>query len=674
MKSVKKIIAVALAFAIALSASVVAFAEGENVVEKIHFESINDDELAMNELSQNGDGKIAIAYQGSTNYSIVIPDNCDAVLQNAVGVLQDALKNITGADFNFVNHSNADFSKPNIIISVIDSEGKIDDADSQGFNIKIDSSGVSIFGFTSQGVSNGIYSFIENQLGCIFLTPEDTYYPSQPTVFLEMCDESSKPATLWRDVYAYETVQDNWASKLRLNGVKFKTQSIENPAEGLQYNGWGTWCHNCYQYLSPDDYYDEHPEYFSYIEKTGKRVTEYEGRPAYLCLSNPEVYNIVEKSLAKMIAENPDQMYWDFSGNDNPALAGCECENCKKADQDAGGTGMGTLLPFLNKLARAFPDKYISTLAYLHTLKAPTSIKAESNVVIKLCSMPGDQSSSYLDGANANANQFKEQVEEWSKITDKIVVWDYVVNFSHLLMPFPNFAVQQKNQRFYEDNGIIGIFHQASREKGGELACLRAYVLSHLMWEGSQMDVAKCVSKYISAYFGNASPKVIEYMNMCADNLVESKNWLGLYDGLMSHYNGYLSPDNVKAYYEVLNTAKEIVKGDTIMESRLEEIELPIAYATVLMPEISKTERNEALETVNRLCKNRQITMVCEWDSLESFNQNSLKNIVKGEKREIYKVQRAIIIATASVIGAGIAVTILITIIKKIKRKKSNKV
>ena len=146
-------------------------------------------------------------------------------------------------------------------------------------------------------------------------------------------------------------------------------------------------------------------------------------------------------------------------------------------------------------------------------------MKAEPNVVIKLCSMPGDQASAYLDGANANSAEFKAQVEEWSKITDKIVVWDYVVNFAHLLMPFPNFAVQAKNQQFYEENKIIGVFHQASREKGGEFASLRAYVLSRLMWEGSKTDVAGCVSKYVAAYYGAAAPKIIEYMNLCASEL-----------------------------------------------------------------------------------------------------------------------------------------------------------
>ena len=320
---------------------------------------------------------------------------------------------------------------------------------------------------------------------------------------------------------------------------------------------------------------------------------------------------------------------------------------------------MGTLLPFLNKLAKAFPDKYISTLAYLHTLKAPKNMKAEPNVVIKLCSMPGDQASAYLDGANANSAEFKAQVEEWSKITDKIVVWDYVVNFAHLLMPFPNFAVQAKNQQFYEENNIIGVFHQASREKGGEFACLRSYVLSRLMWEGSKTDVAGCVSKYVAAYYGAAAPKIIEYMNLCASELCKSHKKLGLYDGLMPHYSGYLSEENIERYRKLISEAKEAVAGDAELESRVEAVELSVEYAAVLLPEISDSERQNVLSKVNELCEKQGVTMVCEWDSLENFNKTTLESTVSGAKKDIKKRRTvggsiaggAALVATA---GAGL--------------------
>lgn len=665
----KRIIALLLALIMILSTNVVAFAN-DNVVEKIKLEVFDKSQLEMTELSKNDKNKICIVDNQESDFAIVVQDKCINSLNEAVEVLQNSIEKISGVKLPILSQDKADLSKKNFYIGNVDN-ALIDKKDNleDGFCLNINDKGVFICGNNDAGTRNGVYSFIENKLGCMFLTPDDTYFPHQTSIYLEKCDEKNKPATLWRDVYAYETVQNNWAAKLKLNGINVESKSAENPAEDLQYEGWGSWCHNCYDYLSPDDYYDTHPEYFS--EKDGKRVTTYEDRDAYLCLSNPKVYEIVEKALAEKIAQNPDKLYWDFSGNDNYALAGCECEKCKAMDEKAGGTGMGTLLPFLNKLAKAFPDKYISTLAYLHTLKAPTGIKAEPNVVIKLCSMPGDQASSYLNGKTDGSNQFKEQIEQWSKITDKIVVWDYVVNFAHLLMPFPNFAVQQQNQKFYEENGIIGIFHQASREKGGEMANMRAYVLAQLMWNGSDFDVAKCVSKYVTAYFGDAAPSVIEYLNLCADELVKSNKPLGLYDGLMPHYEGYLSPENIDIYTTLLERAKKLAGDNKIILNRLEEIELPITYANLILPKMEKYHREELLSKLNRLCKNRDITMVCEWDSLENFINNSLNGIVKGELKEINKTRNTVCGVAGGIVGAGALITTIVFVIKKRKNRKN---
>ena len=622
----------------------------------------------MNSLSEKSSNKLIVFDNGKTEFSIVLPQDCSKALREAAETLQNVFERMTGTAMPIISESQADPTAHNFCIdSALGTERPNGDI-SDGYRIVIGDTDISICGATQAGSRNGVYGFIEDFLGCMFLTPDDTFIPENKTVCLEKTDRVFKPATSWRDVYAYETVQNNWAAKLRLNGIDVESDNPELSIEELQYEGWGTWCHDCYDYLSPDDYFAEHPEYFS--EKDGVRVTSYDNREAYLCLSNPEVFEIVKNSLAKKIEENPDVMYWDFSGNDNPSLAGCQCEACKAADKAAGGTGMGTLLPFLNKLAKAFPDKYISTLAYLHTLKAPKNIRAEPNVVIKLCSMPGDQASSYLDGANANSAEFKAQVEEWSKITDKIVVWDYVVNFAHLLMPFPNFAVQAKNQQFYEENNIIGVFHQASREKGGEFACLRSYVLSRLMWEGSGADVAECVSKYVAAYYGEAAPKVIEYMNLCASELCASGKKLGLYDGLMPHYSGYLSENNVKKYKELISEAKAAVAGNSELESRIEAIELSVEYAAVLLPEISDAERKAALAKINELCEKHGITMVCEWNSLENFNKTDLEATIAGEKKDIKKPY---IIGTSVAGAAALAAAAGTVVYKIIKKKKHGK-
>lgn len=603
--------------------------------KNIEFKKLSENDIAMNELSQNGLNKIPFCVDGKSDFQIVIKDNIDKTLYNSVKELKDVIYKMTSYDILIVNEN--EFDKNNhhyISIDTALNNSNLDEKEVlDGYKTVINDEGITILGSSQEASRNGVYGFIEDVLGCIFLTYEDTFIPTQKTIYLEKMDKISKPAMQWRDVYAFETVQGDWSAKIRLNGID--VSKTDGKCENGQYTSWGTWCHDCFDFLSPDEYFSTHPEYFS--EFLGKRYKKFMNIDSYLCLTNPDVYDIVEKNLGKAISRKPNTKYWDFSGNDNPHIKGCGCANCQKADIEAGGTGMGSLLPFLNKLAKAYPDKYISTLAYTHTLKAPKNIKAEPNVVIKLCSMPGDQASSYLYGENKNSKQFKDQVEEWSKVASNIVVWDYVVDFKNLLLPFPNFGVQVENQKFYEENNVSGIFHQASREKNSEFASLRAYVLSRLMWEGSSMDLEKCVSRYIKAYFGDAAPMVIDYMNISSKALYDSNNDLGLYDELVHHKNDYLSKENIAKYNSLLNDAKLAVKGQKVYEDRLDVIELPIVYANLVQPNISKTQRQEFLTKFKLLCGKNGITRATEWDTLESFYDNGLNKKINKQKLEVAK-------------------------------------
>ena len=50
------------------------------------------------------------------------------------------------------------------------------------------------------------------------------------------------------------------------------------------------------------------------------------------------------------------------------------------------------MIQFVNRIAREFPDKQISTLAYQYTRKAPKTFIPEPNVLITLCSIECDRS------------------------------------------------------------------------------------------------------------------------------------------------------------------------------------------------------------------------------------------------------------------------------------------
>ena len=654
---------------------------------KIQFKPVTD----MNSmyLEQDGLNKMYFVSLGITEFVVLLPEFGDVTLKRSVDTLIKTVHDMSGATLTITNTLAGE--KYIYITYTMDSEESIIKDD--GFIIDISDKIIGIRANNYDGMRNGVYHFIEEYLGAMFITPDETFIPHHDNIYLTKGKQVFNPAASWRDVYSIETINNHWAAKLKLNAINITKTDEEIIAEriasgkdvndenrhrhlieGRQYNGYGTWCHSFYEFLSPEDYFETHPEYFSMYN--GKRIHELVDRggakrQAHLCLSNPEVYDIVERELAKKIEEHPEIKYWDFSINDTYDVPGCGCKECKKLDKAAGGTGMGTLLPFVNKLAKRFPDKYISTLAYLHTLKAPKNIKAEENVVIKLCAMPGDQGTSYYNPGNYNAQVFHNSVEEWSKVADHIVIWDYVVDFANLLMPFPNFAVQLENQRFYEENNVDGIFHQASREVGGELGYLRSYVLSKLMWAGSNLDFAKEVSRFVMAYYGDAASDVLDYLNSLQANLSESTSNLGLYDQITPHLKGYLSHENITRYEKIINSAKLRVKSSPKYLKRVEELELNVLYAKMMLPKISETERKAVKSRVTELANDKGITMSQEWQTLTDFNKN-LDGLVRDIKIEANKP----VYIALGVLGGVIAITVILAIILIINnhnREKKNK-
>ena len=608
--------------------------------------------------------QLVLAAGAGTDYRIVYPAQ-SAKLKSAAQTLADALTEMTGASFACIPDSEGEAAKEIVIGSTNRPSPEIDPAlGTDAYRIVTQNGKLFIRGTSELSTAYGVYGFMEDDLGCVFINGSEAFVPHSATVKLAPLDRTETPAMQWRNVYAYETKQqDGWYEKLRLNGIEADPTDAEDCVN--EYAGWGTWCHSYLSFVDPDEYFDEHPEYFAMKDGQRIKTDTTTGLETQLCLSNPEVLEIVKEKMAQRMAENPDQKYWDFSVMDNWNMAGCECEQCRALDE-AAGSGMGSLLPFINELAKAFPDKIISTLAYFHTINPPTNgIKAEENVVIKLCSMPGDQGSSYLQGATDGAKQFQQLVQNWHSVCDKIIIWDYVVDFEHLLLPFPNFAVQQDNQKFYEENGVIGVFHQASREKGDEFAEMRAWVLSQLMWKGSKADVNSLLGKYIAAAYGDAAPEIAEYVNALAANFHEEQAPLGLYDNPQVHKNGYLSKKNIAAYQEIFARAEEKVATNPVVLARVRKAKMPVLYAKMTETSTDKSGKLAAAEEFYRLCEENGVTRIDETKTTLADFQAQFPAMIAQMNARLIGIPVGV---TAGVLLVAAAVAMIVTLRKRARR------
>lgn len=631
----------------------------------LNFRSLQSEKLAAPKA-----GGLTLAENGESAYVIVYPENAGERLLSAMDFFRRTFETISGASLPV--HTDAEpASEHEIVIGLTTRTPEVVknvDLGTDGYIVKTQDSRLIIAGAEDAGTINGVYGFLEDTLGCMWLAQDADFIPTSSTVCIAPEDKTKKPAMQWRNIYSYEVTQNGWFEKLRLNGLEYADDRSGESKDGTnRYAQWGTWCHSYLSFVPVDKYYDEHPEYFAL--KNGKRVAHDDKNDldTQLCLTNPDVYEIVRDEMKRRMDENPDKLYWDFSVMDSWSIKGCECDNCRRLDK-AAGSGMGSLLPFINKLAREFPDRYISTLAYYHTLKAPVGITAEPNVVIKLCSMAGDQASSYAEGGTAGAKEFQKLVHDWQAVCSNITVWDYVVNFSNLLLPFPNFSVQQDNQRFYEENNVTGVFHQASREESDEFADLRAYLLSHLLWDGSALDVQELAGRYLSAFYGPAAEQLAEYMGLSSKKLYESQIDLGLFDNLTKHKKGYLSTEAIAQYRELFEKAETACAGEEPFLSRVKEAKIPILYAKVMEESTDMPGKEAAAAELFPLARGVGITRFSETGNLTDAFEKNFSSIQWEIKKRIQIIPIAAV--AGSLAGAGIVCAVTAVVIKKVKKKK----
>lgn len=656
--------------------------EGSALAKQFEF---YDEEAFASEMATGGENKILFADKAESGFSEIIypeglfeeteEDRNKAELKSAVDYLCNTLKTITGADFYIKSSGDDTDNEKGVYLSIDDECG----AEKGGYRLVVSDQGIYISAVSEEGLTAGIYSFLEDELGCMFVSPEYDYIPSLTTVYLEKKDKTFAPSIKWRYVYADEAdIQSDengeklygnyWYSKLRLNGAGT--------------NDWYAWVHTSFNYISPEEYFDEHPEYFSLYN--GKRTYQQGPVSGQLCWTNEDVYRIISQKVLQEMRDNPDIHIWDVSQMDTweSRGVGCQCDKCKEIDEREGSQ-IGSILTFINRLAqdvkKEFPDNYISTLAYNYSDEPPRYLRPADNVIIKLCLMPGDCASSYADPKSKKADEAHGLIEAWGKVAEHIVIWDYNIDFHNYMMPFPILDYLEENNDFYVENNVYGIFHQMSADKGGDFSLINSYIFAKLMWD-KDTDVSAVFNKYLSVYYKAAAPYIAEYYEKLTENLAKSGDELYIYAKPYNYICSYLSPSALDDYLEIFDKAEQAVAGDEELLSRVELAEKGVLFAKAAQFSADMKGRSEALEKFVAICEKNGIDSLIEGEQ----NGDELAIFYKDTNAQI-KAMPAIIIAmiigsaliSAALAAAGMSIYCKIKLgtfnIKALFKKKADK-
>jgi hypothetical protein len=455
-----------------------------------------------------------------------------------------------------------------------------------------------IAGATDRGTLNGVFEFFSQYMGVRWLAPGVTLTPPKGYVMHEI-GHRFVPAFAFREVGYHHLWPDTGVEYRRAH--HFPPEILDGPFGG----------HTFYQLLPPDQYFEQHPEYYAEIK--GRRVayrgawadeavrSAQPGQAGQLCCGNPATADAVLASLLELIkadpatadpallarrnavCPHPDKKVWSVSQMD--WLRPCQCALCREIDEREGSP-MGSLLTLVNRVAegaeQAFPDAgyKIHTFAYQYSRKPPKTLRARANVIVQVCSIECDFARP-LDDRNSPINAaFVQDLDGWSRSAEHLYIWDYVANFTSGLRPHPNLHVLQSNIRLFDQYGVEGVYEQAVELPAwpsSDCDALRSYLLSEFLWDPDfSYDEAR--STFLREYYGPAAALLGQYLDLMADAVVAKGVYLGCF--AEPYWWDY---DLVTKAEELFQQALAAKLSDTERQ-RVEQARLPVQYAALVCP------------------------------------------------------------------------------------------
>ncbi len=532
----------------------------------------------------HGAEPLLLSKNSRTDYTIVVGDAATPVEQTAARELKEHLDSVTGAGFIVVTESEADATKPQLVVGnskrmkellpALDVTKIKDD----GIVIKSAGQNIVFVGHPRRGTLYAVNTFLEDVVGIRWWTSTESFIPKRPTLEIPEQNVEYAPKLIYREAYYRDAFDGVFASRMKCNGNMVRT----TPEYGGHYK-FQHFVHSFFPLLPPEKYFKDHPEWYSEID--GKRKHEH----AQLCLTNDAMRAELTKNALEGLRKNPDAGFISISQND--WYGSCTCDPCKAVD-DEEGSQAGTLIRFVNKVAeeieKEFPDVWVETLAYQYTRKPPKLVKPRKNVVIRLCTIE----CSFVQPLESGEQNkpLREDMQGWSKIADNLFVWDYTVNFSAYMLPHPNHRVLASNVRFFVDNNTIGLFAQGdSFCTAGDFARLKTWVLSRLMWNPS-LDENKLFHEFVTGYYGpDAAPIIEEYRKLILDEAEKSGVYLKCF---MNTTSDWLDSDTLSKAVALMDKAVAAAKDDTV-RNRIRRDRLPIDL--VFMKEYHSLKRQAAL-------------------------------------------------------------------------------
>lgn len=504
--------------------------------------------------SRKPSGPVQLVVDGETTYTISIPEEPSDGELRAAEFLRDHILKITGCEIPMVC-TNEQGEENSVIITQSEEMVKGD-----AFSIQTQGSNLIIQGGNARGCVYGVGEVLEKFLGVRYYSPQYVVIPETKNVILPEINIQDASSNTYRNVNGQFTADPDYRDFNRLHTI-----------DDMFARGY--YVHTFHRLIPWQEYFAQNPEYFAFMN--GKRIID------QLCLSNPEVFDLVVEKLGKEMALQPEKQVWSVSQDDN--FSYCQCEDCSKVIAEEGSPA-GPIIHFVNRVADTFPDKVISTLAYQYSRQAPVKTRPRDNVQVMLCTIELNRSQPIA--TDPSSVSFLKDLEDWGKITNHIYLWDYTVDFAHQTSPFPNLHILQPNIQLFVNNNVSEHFQQTNTGVGHEFSELKAWLISKLLWNPNA-DVEAIIEEFTDGFYGPAGKWIRKYIYALEREIKKTGEWLDIYGPPTNYQHTFLSAALIEEYNGYFDRAEKAVAKDPEYLLHVQTARMPLQYA---MMEIGKND------------------------------------------------------------------------------------
>ena len=436
----------------------------------------------------------------------MVPKNAKEIETKAAHDIARYFKLISGADFPIVAEG-APAVKARPLISIgrtrllerSASKWKHADLAAEGYAIEVLGKNVYLYGGSGRGLMHGVYSLLEEDLGCRWYSTSSIDTPRTETFSVSLVSRKFVPVLELRDPYICKMWDSNWSLRNKTN----TPQARVPPAWGgsIRYHYMG---HTSGFYFPTEEYFAKHPEYYALVN--GKR------QPSQLCNTNADVIRLSIEKTCQIFRDHPEVTITAIGPNDGRGF--CDCPHCKKLNDENGGRA-GSFFYHVNRIAegvkKEFPNHHLISLAYLDYAKPPTKLKVDPYIIIQLCT--DSHAWMYQFCFVWESEEFQKMIKAWHAAKANIYIWDYTTDYVHFLVPMANWPVVADNTRFNIKNGATGVMYESDVNDNDEM---RGWVWAKQLWN-PDLDTKTLLKDFVFGYYKESAQPLWDYEMMMWD-------------------------------------------------------------------------------------------------------------------------------------------------------------